>query len=191
MLHWSGCDGLNNSVHFRTMYWTGSDRGGWIKRGNMNGWGVKIVKSRLGAVFGITLHVNTDTDHLRLFWANSDLGLVQSINLYGRGGKTLTSRLVKNVTTDPDVGVYGICMANATLYWSNSVTGKLQTGVTHPARLHRKTLYTAGAGMRHLTSSWPNLVANRTNPCSTVVVMNCSGICVLSGDSFACVDRKL
>lgn len=100
-------------------------------------------------------------------------------------------KTVKNTKNNGDMGVYGICMTNGTLYWSNLVTGKLQTRITQSALVQTNKLYTGGAGMRDLTSSWPNLAGNQENPCSAGLAMNCSGICVLSGGSFDCVNRKL
>ena len=166
----------------RKMYWT--DWAGGILRANMDGTNMQTLRTKHNSNTGVTI----DFKGIRLVWANLALNRIQSVSLTGDGNDTFESRQVHEEIAGSDPGVYGLCVVNGRAFWGNSLGKTVQTYSRTRARF--TTLYSTTGGIRHLTSSSGDFPTNRTNPCMGDG-NGCSGICVLKGEGFGCVDQRL
>ena len=149
------------------MYWT--KYGGSIFKAEMDGTNLVEIVPHLGHPTGIAI----DYDSSRLYWVDCSTNKVQSSNLEGTDVE-----LVAQSEGCP----WGIAVNSGSIFWGTYTSKSLQT--SDKAGQDVRTLFDGTHGIQHLTVAAPSPVQTRKNHCEGQI---CSGICVLTADSFSCI----
>ena len=142
---------------------------GAVARAGMDGSNNAIIVTGLVQPAGIVL----DSASSRLYWADRMAQKIQSSNLDGDDVITIAT-----LAGQP----YGIAIVQNRLYWSIECVHVIQRSETDGRGII--SMYNGTSDIRHFTAPDLNVPSNRTNPCREE---NCSGVCVLTPTSYACL----
>ena len=133
-----------------------------------------ILVSRLQTPYGIAI----DFSERRIYWADRGTNRIQSCDTQGQGIRTVVQ------LRPGDYQPWGIALLNGTVYWGNYNVKAFQSG--RKSGQDVRSVYN-GDYIRMLTIVPPSgLPTNRTNHCKG---QRCSGICVLTTNSFRCLNQ--
>ena len=169
---WQNVNHLLVCVLCRKLYLSRHSPGSIMSAGTDGSDGITLV-SGLQTPCGIAI----DFLERRIYWADRGTNRIQSCDTQGHGIRTVVQLL------PGDYQPWGIALRNDTVYWGNYNVKAFQSG--RKSGQDVRSVYN-GDYIRMLTIVPPSgLPTNRTNHCKG---SRCSGICVLTTNSFRCLN---
>ena len=157
---------------FRVMYWPSFKRNASsIWKSGMDGSSPSKLVAGLFNPYGIVI----DFQMSKLFWADADTSKIQSSNLDGSDVRTI----IRHVAWP-----HGMVFVGNRLYWGTSGMNQMQSSTKKGTDI--RTHYTDTDDIKYVTVV-PDIErpTNRPNHC---LGQQCSGICVLTTNSYKCLN---